>query len=388
MNSTQSDEKEFGRWCREGMLFEVQEWLRAGKPVPLGRTVQESPLVLAASNGFHRLVLILLGQGLGEAQTRLDAALAASAAGGHAETCRLLLGRGAAIGAVLSASVVRCGNFETAAFLMAAGADIKTGYPLALDLVKEKEAAYAFFRRFRRIKEVRRQGAMALRDAVRDGEEHRATRFIRAGADPRIVVPTLPTYFDDGLDESSALTDAVKSGTFRMLMRMRLRKSDVTSDLLEDAFLNINRAKFVYLLKVAGGRANDVPGGGSALLHKCIWHLADWGRFKGLHYRRQSDEAWKVATDLVRMGARWEPDKRELRHIRYYMCFVDDNRLVDLARLLIEGRGASRDLVIKFFDTPKMRQGLGNEMEKIKSFVAGDCVGATTGGSYGGGQDE
>ncbi len=227
MNSTQSDEKEFGRWCREGMLFEVQEWLRAGKPVPLGRTVQESPLVLAASNGFHRLVLILLGQGLGEAQTRLDAALAASAAGGHAETCRLLLGRGAAIGAVLSASVVRCGNFETAAFLMAAGADIKTGYPLALDLVKEKEAAYAFFRRFRRIKEVRRQGAMALRDAVGDGEEHRATRFIRAGADPRIVVPTLPTYFDDGLDESSALTDAVKSGTFRMLIEGQGARRDL-----------------------------------------------------------------------------------------------------------------------------------------------------------------
>lgn len=153
---------------------------------------------------------------------------------------------------------------------------------------------------------------------------------------------------------------------------MRVKKRDVTSDLLEDAFLNIDRAKIVYLVKVAGGRANDVPGGGSALIHQCIWHMADWGRFRSLYYGEQSEEAWKVATELVRMGAQWEPNDGELRNLRYYMIrFVEVKRLVELARLLIEGQGAKRDLVVKFFDTPKMRSLLGDEMKLIKGFVAG-----------------
>jgi len=368
MNHAKNDEKAFCRFCQEGMLFEIQEWIRAGKLVPTGRTAREAPLVLAAGKGFHSLIVILLDQGLGLEQDRLDAALAAAAKGGHLEVCRLLLERGAAIGAVQATDVVRCGNFEAAAFLMAAGADIVNDYPLARDLMEERAEALAFFRRFRRLKEVRRQGAMALRHVVNEEDEGAATRLIKVGVDPRIEVPYLPQYFLDNYRVCSALVDVVHKGTFRMLMRMRVRKKDVTSDLLNDAFLNIDRAKIVYLVRVAGGRANDVPGGGSALMHQCIWHLADWGRFKGLHYREQSDAAWEVAQELVRMGVRWEPNLSELRHVRYYMTgFVDSKRLADLARLLIVEGGADRDLAIKFFDTPKMREQLGDDMQWIRA---------------------
>ena len=48
MDSARNDEREFCRLCREGMLFEVQEWIRSGKSLPFGGDVKESPLALLA----------------------------------------------------------------------------------------------------------------------------------------------------------------------------------------------------------------------------------------------------------------------------------------------------------------------------------------------------
>jgi len=53
---TRAEEREFRRFCSEGMLFEVQEWLRNGREIPGDGTDEESPLVLVARMGFHSLV--------------------------------------------------------------------------------------------------------------------------------------------------------------------------------------------------------------------------------------------------------------------------------------------------------------------------------------------
>jgi hypothetical protein len=53
--------------CRAGKLFEVQEWIKAGKPVNLPQPGKgspvKSPLWIAIEQGFHGLALVLLRGG-------------------------------------------------------------------------------------------------------------------------------------------------------------------------------------------------------------------------------------------------------------------------------------------------------------------------------------
>jgi len=48
MEAQRNDQQELRRLCWEGMLFEVQEWIRSGKSLPFGGDVKESPLALLA----------------------------------------------------------------------------------------------------------------------------------------------------------------------------------------------------------------------------------------------------------------------------------------------------------------------------------------------------
>lgn len=369
LNSAKSDEKEFCRYCREGMLFAVQEWIRAGKPVPAGRTVPESPLVLAAGKGFHSLVVLLLEQGLGQSQDHLDAALAAAGAGGHLETCRLLLDRGAGIPCVRAVDVVECGNPEVVALLLSAGMDIETGNPLAHALVQETRNALTLFRELRRkSKSVRQQGAVALKHCVAEDYLWRVTRLKRAGANPRLEVPSLcPRSKHDY--PTSAMYEAVLSGSFRMVLTMGVRKTDKIRELIDTATIKMDKAVILHLLSRGGWRINDQPNGGSSLFQSCLRHLGDGGYFKMLFMTDRANSAWEVAQELLKRGARWKPDRGDLRDIRYYIRFGSQGRCVDLARLLVESKGASRETVAALFGTPMIRRWMGNEMEKIRAVL-------------------
>ena len=70
-------------WCREGMLYELDDWIRSGHVIPTEGDKNCSPLALAAGKGFHSLVMLLLRQTW--PQSCLDVALGRAAAGGHLE---------------------------------------------------------------------------------------------------------------------------------------------------------------------------------------------------------------------------------------------------------------------------------------------------------------
>ncbi len=368
MNTATADAREFRRLCREGMLFEVQAWIRSGKPLPQDGDGKEAPLALAAGKGFHSLVKLLLEQT--PSQACRDEALARAGAGGNPEVCRLLLANGAGVHLVRAAEVIQCGNLEVADLLMSAKMDIETDYPLAHAIVNHSKEALAFLKRCRRrSKSVRRQGAMALKYFVTEDDEWQATRVKRAGADARLRVPDLYPRWKNCRWETSALYEAACSGTYRMLLRMGVRKSDDIPDLLDIACLRMNRAKVLHILSRSGWPINDQADGGSSVLHRCLRKLGHGGYFHMLSATKEAEEAWAFATELVRRGARWVPDRSMLRDVRFYLRFADRHRAVELARLLVEGKGASRETVTTLFGTPMIRRWLGSDTEQIDKII-------------------
>src|SRR5688572_8371610 len=46
--------------CREGRLFELQQWIAAGRSIVMPSDYRKSPLSIAVQTGFHSLIELLL----------------------------------------------------------------------------------------------------------------------------------------------------------------------------------------------------------------------------------------------------------------------------------------------------------------------------------------
>lgn len=190
------DANELRRLCHEGMLFEVEIWIRTGKSVLTGGTPDRSPLAVAAGKGFHSLVKLLLAQE--PSQDILDAAMAKAATGDGVETLNLLTDAGATLKGVSVEDVVYEASPDVIEFLVLHGMDVGNDDVLGRAMYNEEASAVEYFRKYhRQHAAVRDQGAKALIRAVQHDEEHRAARLKKAGADPRRrVTPLYPRKYD------------------------------------------------------------------------------------------------------------------------------------------------------------------------------------------------
>src|ERR1051326_5398343 len=60
---TLEEAKQLKDLCRGGRLYEVEAWIRQGKPVNAPPTERKSPLLIAVEKGFYSLVELLLRNG-------------------------------------------------------------------------------------------------------------------------------------------------------------------------------------------------------------------------------------------------------------------------------------------------------------------------------------
>jgi hypothetical protein len=326
------------------MLLEVQEWIRASKPIPRGGKPEDSPLAIAGGTGFHSLVKLLLDDGEGWSQGHRDAALVAALTGGNVEAARLLLARGAQPAGL---------NTEALAVCVEAGVDLDTGTPLARELLNDHDAAFAFLERWHgKNGSVSDQGAMALISEVREGEERKVRRLLHAGASPRRRVTEL-----DGRHEpkgpTTAIAEGVRVGTFRILLMLGVRKTDRPQELMKQACWDYDIVKIKHLLQ-RGAKLNDKDGG-STVLQACIKGRGDW-QFR--HYGDRAQRAWETAAALAEMGAQWKPDAREMFLARCGLRHTSPETCAEIARVLLKTGAAERAVVVKLFGSMVMREWL------------------------------
>jgi hypothetical protein len=247
-----------------------------------------------------------------------------------------------------------------------AGADFITDAPLARELIYQSEPALRCFERWRlEIETVRDQGAMALIYCVREDHETRVTRLIRAGASPRRRVPELdPRY--EVRSPCTALEQAAKKGTFKMLLRLGVRKTDDLQALLLATCWEFDLVKMKFLIR-RGAKLNDRENGGSSVLQQCLWEMGLCDHI-GLHER--SYRAWDAIVALAGMGAKWVPDAHELSSIRCGLKYAGPGKWVEFAGLMMETKAADRATLGKLFGSPKMRDRLLKyEKDKIEAVL-------------------
>jgi hypothetical protein len=115
--------------CRDGRLFELQQWIAAGRSIVMPSDYRKSPLGIAVQTGFHSLIELLLQHESGQAAK--DAVLIEACQERHVGVVELALQYGADPRGVAFLDALLAWDRRVVSALLERGADVVTDYPFA-----------------------------------------------------------------------------------------------------------------------------------------------------------------------------------------------------------------------------------------------------------------
>jgi len=345
--------------CREGRLYDIEDWIRAGHPLQAaqGTTVKgrrlTSALEIALEAGTHALTLLLLCNGYDpnlERDSPLDLALRAR----RWDLLDLLLDWGADPQRVSLSDLFDTYQSDLFARFSALGVDLTANHELAQALADHPGNKPLFgFAKHRREHDPKFQTELniALVHHAGQGNEKGVQLCLWAGADPHAPAPSL-RYPDDTDEEDgesdpnerfrgfTAIHEACRGGHPGILERLG-------PDPLRDDFDDLYHAAshggtLTFLSRYA------LPKKISAVLH---WHLL-WLRDFPFGTPRSTDTIRR----LFEVGVRWESaTPEEIKNIRWMLLRTRDDTFVEVMRLLARDGHCAPEILKALGRTPAMR---------------------------------
>ncbi len=351
------------RLCREGKLYEVETWIRAGRPIQLSANVSPrrattSPLEIAIESGNHSLALLLLANGYdpdAEDVSPLDQALEDR----RWDLVDLLLDWRADPRRVALESLF--GTYRTDLFerFAAAGVDFAEGHALAYALAEHtsNKPLYGFTKRHRGDNSrIQSELNSALVDLAANGNAKGVHLCLWAGANPhaparslRYAVGNDDDVQDDGSGEAdlddgrfigfSAIYEACSGGHVEILRRLR---PDPAEDDFDDLYCTArNTAVLRILVEI---KPPDDP---ERVIRSCLtrlgWSFSAW-------------ESLYLLEELFRIGLRmraFDPDT--VAAMRRTMLKLPRETFVRVMKILATGDNCSPEFLAELARTPAFR---------------------------------
>lgn len=216
------------RLCREGRLFELQEWLAAGRSLSVPAHYRQTPLRIAVNTEFHSLIEFLSRHET--QQSAKDDVLQHACWRRQLPIMQLALECGASINAVSFQDVIETWDRGLVQIFVERGADLVTNAPFAHAFKARIKALLGIFLDCKRarpdlIEELQQQLDMALRQACQDSDLKWVSLLMWLGANPRskgIATEDLDSsYVVEDADMQSALQIASGSRVPEILKRLK-----------------------------------------------------------------------------------------------------------------------------------------------------------------------
>jgi hypothetical protein len=368
------------KFCRLGKLFEVQEWVSAGKPVNpptnLDRRVKKRfPLYVAIEYGFHSLVKVLLDGGTSLEEpgySPLQHALYKR----RLDLVELLVTHGANIHSINMRTVLQYWDPGIVDFFIENGADAETGNPLAYALCQKIRPALGLFKRCEnRFPSFKEQANIALRHHCSEGNLKWVSLMLWAGADPYAKGPDSPDRKPDSEGDSSALELAAIFEHFEIFKLKQIRLDPCKPGaigILQNACYS-EKPDLLKKLLESGFNPQSIEDGGSSLIQFLLSRLPRSYRSFYSPYPRLSEENidnWdsrdkiKMIHLLARHGAKWKPkDHRQINEARRSLLKLRSDYTVEFIWIM-SGYGACNREVIEELMRPKTIRTLVSKQEK------------------------
>lgn len=346
--------------CRTGHLFEVQEWIAAGKPVnlpepvPYERRALPSPLEIAVEKGFHSLVRVLLDAGALN-ESRVSAAPIHMAI--HAKRMDLieLMVDRMDMSEVDMEVVIGTWDPALVEYFIGKGADMETGNPLAAALSDGIRTALRIYFKYKdRYPSFREQLNIALRHHAGAGHRKWIALTLWAGADP--YAPGLTEPDDD--DEATAVAYAAVSGqpeAFDMLTRKRFDPDD--PDLL-DVFRYPRSKRCEETMERIAARGFRFPcllAESSRVIQDLLEHLPYRG-IESPHLVSNKSKASMVAIRIMaEHGAKWMPSVAQIKEARKVLLKMPPAYVDYLAWVMTTNRACEPAVLEELLRTPAIQ---------------------------------
>ena len=180
--------KELVRFCAAGRLYEVEDWIRAGRSLKTPPELKKTPLAIALKTGFYSLIELLLRHETSQ-QAKNDV-LAEAVRLRRPELVELAAQHGADTKSVKFAEVLECWDKRIMAFFLERGADPVEDFAFAWALHdKIRTALWCYLECKRRrpdlVPQLQDQLDIALRQFCRDGNLKWVSLLMWAGGNPR-----------------------------------------------------------------------------------------------------------------------------------------------------------------------------------------------------------
>ncbi|HEX7069340.1 MAG TPA: hypothetical protein VF190_00980 [Rhodothermales bacterium] len=327
------------RLCREGRLYEIEDWIRAGRPLQLaepsadGRRRRASALEIALEHENHSLVLLLLCNGYDpslEPVSPLDLALRAR----RPDLVALLLEWGADPHRVSRDDLFETYDSKLFERFYRLGVDLTEGHALAEALAyhTSNKPLFGFARRHREgDPKIQRELDIALGHHADRGNEKGVSLCLWAGADPHAPAPSLSygRWHEDDDDEDdggehfigfSAIYHACSSGHADILERLG---PDPDRDDFDDLYCWARSGAVIEILT-----RHALP--------------KEVGRVICAHLSRlrMSFDEWRWGSvytleRLFEVGMRWETSSpEEIKAVRWHLLKTSDDTFVRIMKLL------------------------------------------------------
>ena len=371
---TKEESKELLALCRSGRLYEVEDWIRAGRSLQIADGVRGTPLQVAVQKGFRSLIELLARN---ESQVKVkNKALYWAVERRRMDLVELLIKNGAEAASVPFVEVLRTWDPKIIRFFLGHEADLIRDQPFAHALADEVRTALRIFKECQETRpelthHLKQQAESALRFFTHTGNLKGVNLMLGLGADPRTKGPMVYSHYDDDPEcHGTAIEEACLSGRLEILRRFKVSPEvDDLPALFRSAALSAHTDVIRYLLDL-GVQPNDLENGGSSALDRCIWHLqyedAGGSLHKDLYRLWRSSRTWDAITVLLKAGAVWRPnDKWTIGHVRRILLKIEAALVIDLFELLKTHHGCSDETVHAFLDNPAMRQHLAGQERQL-----------------------
>lgn len=383
--------------CRSGKLFEVQEWIRQGKPIamPVGthpRRGKRNPLRVCMDAGFHSLVQVLLDAGAPSREGSYDA-LAHAVELRRADLVSLLIEQGADVNRVSMRSVIETGHAEIIDLFLSNGASLVRDNPIAWGLIRKVRPTLGLLKRFApEHPELMRQADIALRHHAAEGNSKWVALMLWAGANPWARgtdrVEDTGHVDEDERDGGglSAMALLIIHGRIDILRNKKLLAAidparPEAPDLIRDA-CHAPDSQVLHLLLERGHSPRRLPDRGTAaigsLLHSMSWdlsfgHQSTWSSTsfdKGIDSSR-ARERMKMLHMIVAQGARWLPDDpHAIGDARRCLLKMAPAYVLEFVWLMQRYTAARRRDVQELLRTPAMVRHLSGELDRAVSIAS------------------
>jgi hypothetical protein len=362
---TTEDSKTLIALCRAGRLYEVEQWIQAGRSISVAPQIKKGPLQLAIELGFHSLIELLVRNE--KSQITKNQGLEYAVARRRLDLVQLLVSNGADILSIPLGDVLLTWEPTLIRYFLDNGADVVTGAPFATAFGEKIRTALRPFVEYKKThpehaSALQEQSDRALRHFCYEGDLKWVSLLLWAGANPRTRGPNLDDrWIDDPECHTTALQEACSKGNLEVLKKLRPDPG------LDDLAALIARAAasqelIVYLLSF-GTSPNDKPNGGSSGLDHLFWHLgfARFDVFSNDRIATRGDvgETFECIRQLVEHGAIWRPEDRSSLNLVRQMLYKCEPRVtVDVVRLLASNKACEEETLEKLLNAPRMKQHL------------------------------